>query len=285
MLISVIIPVYNRRELLSEALSSVQSCKKVPDTELEIIVVDDGSSDGSAELAESLGAVTIRTKHSGMPGKARNIGVEKAKGDIIAFLDSDDMWHEDKIVSQLPVLLAAERRDIPLVHTRERWLRKDREISQSSHRHKREGDIFCDALVKCIIGPSTVMMQKEAFVELGGFREDLEIAEDYELWLRLTDRYAVAYVDKPLTIKRAGDWEQLSEKYGQIEIFRINALEPLVDSYYFSEKNRIPAAKELIRKLKIYAKGAKKRGKLELADKYFKKAEYYQEKYVLKIRQ
>jgi hypothetical protein len=93
--------------------------------------------------------------------------------------------------------------------------------------------IFEDALKKCIIGPSTVLMEASLFREAGGFREDLEIAEDYELWLRITSRYSVAYLDEALTVKRAGHPGQLSEKYGSIEYFRIKALEPLVDSRWF----------------------------------------------------
>ena len=134
-------------------------------------------------------------------------------------------------------------------------------VSQTSQRHKREGDIFEDSLVKCIIGPSTVIMKKELFEKQGGFREDLEIAEDYELWLRITADIPVAYIDEPLVIKRAGDWPQLSEKYGQIEIFRINALKELVERSFFKADKMALAKKVLAEKSRIYAAGCRKRGK------------------------
>ncbi|MEM5947087.1 glycosyltransferase family A protein [Spirochaetia bacterium 38H-sp] len=278
MTVSVVIPVYNRRELLTEALSSVYAQDKPDNVHIEVIVADDGSTDGSGELAEQYGAKHIRINHCGMPGKVRNIGVEKSSGDVIAFLDSDDIWESCKIAVQLSVFEKAMEKGVPLVHTREKWMRDGRELSQSKQRHKREGNIFPDALVKCIIGPSTTMISKEVFIELGGFREDLEVAEDYELWLRLTDRYDVDYVDEPLTIKRAGNWEQLSEKYGQIEIFRIQALQPLVDASFFTEKNQYLATLELIRKLEIYATGAEKRGKKELASEYREKVNFYKKR-------
>ena len=132
--------------------------------------------------------------------------------------------------------------------------------------------MFADALKKCVIGPSTVLIRRDCWEESGGFREDLEIAEDYELWLRMTAREPVGYLDRPLTVKRAGNWEQLSEKYGQIEIFRIEALRNLVESRWFEKKTdggiQSEAAAELVRKCRIYAQGCRKRGKSEEAERF-----------------
>ena len=155
--------------------------------------------------------------------------------------------------------------NIRITHTREKWLRGDKVVSQKSQKHKREGDIFEDALWKCIIGPSTVMLEKELFVESGGFREDLEVAEDYELWLRITSLEKVGYIDEMLTVKRAGEWDQLSEKHGQIEIFRIDALKGLLEKNYFTGENKTLAADIFSRKCRIYAAGCRKRGKEEEA--------------------
>ncbi len=109
---------------------------------------------------------------------------------------------------------------------------------------------------------------KISFSECGGFREDLEVAEDYELWLRITDHEKTAYIDEMLTVKRAGEWDQLSEKYGQIEIFRIDALKSLLERDYFSPERRIPAEKVFCRKCGIYAAGCRKRGKDDEAAYY-----------------
>ncbi len=269
--VSVIIPVYNRYELLKEAAATVMSQSL---TNIELIVVDDGSTD----MTSTIGLYYkndprfryIKIEHSGMPGYVRNIGVKAAQGALIAFLDSDDLWMKDKLEKQAVFL--KENPNIPLVHTRERWIRNGREVSQKGQKYRRSGMIFTDALVKCIVGPSTVVLERALFLEAGGFREDLEIAEDYELWLRITDRNEVGYIDEPLVTKRAGHGDQLSEKYGQIEIFRIRALLDLVEANYFKGPHRGKAKEELARKCRIYAAGCRKRGKYEEGSQYEKLA-------------
>jgi hypothetical protein len=141
-------------------------------------------------------------------------------------------------------------------------------ISQKSQRHRRTGDIFSDALKKCIIGPSTVMMRRQLFEESCGFRTDIEIAEDYEYWLRICNREEVAYIDDALVIKRAGHAGQLSAKYGQIEIFRINCLRELIDNKVFQGDKMIESLDELSRKCTIYARGCRVRGKDDEAKEY-----------------
>ena len=114
------------------------------------------------------------------------------------------------------------------------------------------------------------MMKRELFFDIGMFNQKLEIAEDYELWLRICNKYNTGYIDDPLIIKRAGDWDQLSWKYKQIEIFRIKALLLNIKNNTFTDKNRILAEKELVRKCRIYANGCIKRGKTLEAEKYLK---------------
>lgn len=267
---SVIIPVYNRKELLLDAVKSVL-CQTY--TFFEIIIGDDGSQDGSAEGALDLlhNSVSVSYRilsleHSGFPGAVRNRAVEAAKGNWLVFLDSDDLWMPDKLEKQAEYII--NHPDCRLLHTRERWLRNGREISQKKLKHQRAGDIFSDALIKCIIGPSTTAVETDFFRKERGFREDLEIAEDYELWLRLLDKTDAGYIDIPLIEKRAGLAEQLSEKYGQIEIFRIKALKDLVEKNVFTGKHQNLAKSELIRKLEIYINGCIKRGKAEEAERY-----------------
>jgi glycosyltransferase involved in cell wall biosynthesis len=295
-IVSVVIPVWNRRELIAGAIDSVLSQELPPGWRLELIVVDDGSDDGTAEYLDTrfnseatsradgvptLAGVdpcderqpvvaVIHTPRCGFPGAARNRGVAHASGELLAFLDSDDRWLPGKLRAQIPV----HRPDsgdggidpfpgspVParLSHTREIWMRNGREVSQRTQRHHRAGDIFPDALVKCIVGPSTVMIDGDLYRSTGGFREDLEVAEDYEYWLRLLATTPVAYLDHPFTTKQAGDWEQLSEKYGEIERFRIAALRDLVVSGALTRD--VAARRELARKLRVYAAGARKRGR------------------------
>lgn len=262
--VSVVIPVYNRFELAKEAVFSVigQTYR-----DIEVIIVDDGSIDMTPVIEtyfkDDSRIKYLNVKHSGMPGLVRNRGVDIAWGKYIAFLDSDDLWVSGKLESQMKYL--KENPDCRIVHTRETWIRNRKTISQSGFDHKRSGNIFPDALEKCIIGPSTVLMEKSLYSELGGFDEDLEIAEDYELWLRLCNSNSVGYIDEPLITKRAGHRDQLSEKYGQIEIFRINGLQKLVEQNYFSAGNQKLAEQELARKCRIYATGCRKRNKLKEA--------------------
>lgn len=275
--LTVIVPTYNRLRLLREAVSSVLAQSHPP---AELIVVDDGSTDGTAECcgdlsAEQAGTVHyLRLPHSGCPGRVRNAGARLASGRYLAFLDSDDLWLPGKLDRQLDFF---ERNpEIRICHTREIWKRGERTVSQAGQRHRRSGDIFADALKKCIIGPSTVMMSTELFRRFGGFREDLEIAEDYELWLRMTAVCPVGYLEEPLVIKRGGHSDQLSQRYGQIEIFRIRALLLNLEAGSFGGEKRRLAAAELARKCRIYGRGCAKRGRLEDAARYRRLAERWQ---------
>ena len=263
-LVSVIIPTHDRRALVMEAIDSVRAQSHEP---IELIVVDDGSTDGTPErLRAEPGIRLLRIDHTGRPGAVRNAGVAIATGEYIAFLDSDDLWMPDKLTLQMELLRASP--GVPIVHSRELWLRDGRPVSQSGQRHRRAGWLFADAVRKCIIGPSTVVLHRDVLGAVGGFREDLEIAEDYELWLRVTVRFPVAYCDRPLVTKRAGHGDQLSERYGQIERFRIDALAPLVAADRWTEPERSIARRELARKCRIHAAGAGKRGRDAEAARY-----------------
>ncbi len=260
-LVSVIIPVYNRFEMAKEAVASVlgQSLR-----DLELIIVDDGSIDMTSLLPtyfnDDLRVKYIKIEHSGMPGFVRNEGVDIAQGKYIAFLDSDDLWVSSKLEKQVKYF--EKNPSCKIVHTGETWIRNGKTVSQSGFNHKRFGNMFPDALGKCIIGPSTVMLERSLYTKLGGFDENFEIAEDYELWLRLCNDHEVGYIDEPLVTKRAGHGDQLSEKYGHIEIFRIRGLQKLVEQNYFSKINQNLAEQELSRKCRIYAAGCRKRNKI-----------------------
>ncbi len=285
--VSVIIPTYNRLEFLKEAVSSVFAQGY---GDIELIVVDDGSTDGTEEWCINVDderCKYIKIAHCGLPGRVRNIGIREAQGEFIAFLDSDDLWNPGKIEKQ--VMLMKEKREYVVCHTREKWIRNGKVISQSKQRHRRWGDIFEDALVKCIIGPSTVMLRRNVFEYAGLFDEDMEIAEDYDLWLRVTALYRVCYIEEPLVVKRGGHSDQLSEKYGQIEIFRIRGLENFIEWVSGAGESflrlgwgigrltliKTLAYRELARKCDIYAKGCIKRAKLEEARLYLAKKEKY----------
>lgn len=228
--VSVVIPAYDRAELCREAVASVRWALR--GINAEIIVMDDASPQPLRdELPREVRVERI--PRSGMPGHVRNEGVERAHGRLVAFLDSDDLWHERKLFRQLARLEpknadarsdAVDRESARMVHCRERWLREGTEISQKGQRHRRRGDIFEDAVVKCIVGPSTFVVERSLFTSFGGYRADLEIAEDYELMLRMLAFESIEYVDEPLVDKRDHPGPQLSHTYEHIEGFRIRAL-------------------------------------------------------------
>lgn len=276
--ISVVIPVYNRPAQLRQAMESVAAQTLRP---LELLVGDDGSTDDTRAvaretarlLADRLTVRVLALEHSGRPGAVRNRCAAEAAGEYLSFLDSDDLWRPEKLARQ--IRLFEENPALAIAHTREEWNREGRILSQAKFRHAREGDLFADALKKCTIGPSTVMIKRELYQRSGGFREDLEIAEDYEYWLRLTAAVPVGYLDEPLTIKRAGHGDQLSEKYGQIEVFRIEGLQSLVDRGYFQGRQAASAAGELARKCRVYGKGCLKRDKTAEGRRYLDLSEHY----------
>ena len=234
---------------------------------VELIVVDDGSTDSTEPQFSSRRDLRyLRLTHAGMPGRARNAGVQAAGGELIAFLDSDDLWLPPKLERQVAAM-AADR--VAVHHTRERWVRNGRTVSQRRQRHRREGDLFDASLRKCVIGPSTALLRRDALDAVGGFRDDLQIAEDYELWLRLTARYPVGYLEEVLTIKRAGHGDQLSERHDHIEVFRIRALRELLATGWPDDgAQRRAAHLELARKAHIYADGCGKRGRSSEAQDY-----------------
>lgn len=267
-LISVIIPVFNRYELALEAIQSVQNQTY---EHTEIIIVDDGSTDNTGNISKLENIKYLKQEHTGFPGQVRNKGAIRSKGEFLAFLDSDDLFLKDKLEKQ--ICFFNNNQHISICHTKEIWQRDNKIISQAKQKHKKEGDIFKDALVKCIIGPSTVLLRRELFFKYGMFDPDIEIAEDYEFWLRICSKNKIGYIDEPLIIKRAGNWNQLSWKYSQIEIFRIEALLLNIKNKTFAGKNLELAKKELSRKCRIYANGSIKRGKFEEAEKYLKIAD------------
>ncbi len=258
--------------MLREAVKSVLNQTLLPK---EVIVVDDGSTEPIGEVLELLNSPIVRCitqNHTGMPGQARNVGVDEASGEWVAFLDSDDLWYSNKLQR---IADCIEIDDSPLVHSRECWMREGVQVSQRKQRHQRRGNIFQDCLKKCIIGPSTVVMKRTTYIELGGFREDLEIAEDYEFWLRYCNLYPVGYVEEPLIEKRAGSWDQLSTKYDEIEIFRIQGLRDLVDQGVLSSNHQLLAREELARKCDLYSIGAVKRGLFAKAKEFSDLAKTY----------
>ena len=264
--ISVVIPTFNRLIYLERAIKSVLNQTISVN---EIIIVDDGSDDGTSEFIHSNypNLKYIFQSNSGVSA-ARNTGIKAASSNWIAFLDSDDAWVTNKIQKQITELELNP--EMNFCHSNEIWIRNGREIKQKNTHKKFGGFIFDKCLDKCRISPSTVICRKSLLIKLNGFDEDLSICEDYDLWLRITSNNPVIYIEKPLIIKYGGHQDQLSRNSEGIESYHIKSLEKLLKQDFHSE-HRIAMENMLINKLKIYANGAKKRGRVNIYNKFIKR--------------
>ncbi len=263
-MISVIVPTYNRVHQLSRALDSIlcQSCSPK-----EIIVVDDGSTDETSALmtSEYPEIVFIQQQNTGV-SSARNVGIKRASGDWIAFLDSDDEWLPEKLEIQMKVLY--ENPEIKICHTNEIWIRNGKRVNPKKKHEKFGGWIFQKCLPLCCISPSSVIIHKSIFREIGLFDYSLPVCEDYDLWLRITARNSVLYIDEPLLIKYGGHEDQLSKKYWGMDRFRIKSLEKIISSRVLSDLDKNAAKKMLMEKIYIFIQGAQKRGNIKEVKKF-----------------
>jgi glycosyltransferase involved in cell wall biosynthesis len=260
-MVSVIITTHNRRHFLREALDSVLQ-QDFPDK--EIVVVDDGSRDDSYEEVRGLPVRYLWQPNRGI-SNARNRGVAVSAGEYIAFLDGDDLWKKKKLSTQIALM---NEEGSSISYTDEIWIRNGRRLNQKKRHAKYSGNIFSRCLPLCIISPSSVVMRREIFSEVGLFDETLPVCEDYDMWLRVSAKYPVLFVGKPLIVKRGGHADQLSLRYEAMDRFRVQSLTKILESGMLSMELRRDALAELKRKCKILAAGAKKRGKIEEAGHY-----------------
>ena len=257
--ISVVIPAWNRRDRLGRALDSVLAQTLPP---REVIVVDDGSSDGTAGFVRRrYPGVRLLVQENHGVSHARNRGIEAARGDWIALLDSDDTWLPEKLARQRERLAAPGAP--PVCHADEIWIRHGRRVNPKRRHAKPEGWIFRRCLPLCCVSPSTVLIRRDLFREVGLFDEELPACEDYDLWLRIFCRYPVALAAGPLAIRHGGHPDQLSRRYWGMDRFRIRALCGLLDGAALAPADRAAARAELGRKLDIFQQGARKRGRAD----------------------
>ena len=255
--VSIIIPAYNRKEKLLKALRSVFMQEGAA---FEVIVVDDGSADGTREMLEkNFPSVQYFYQSNQGPAAARNRGIERARGRWIAFLDSDDEWLPGKLKAQFEFF---EQNPDYLIHqTEEIWIRNGRRVNPMKKHRKYGGWIFEKCLPLCLISPSAVMMHRRLFEKLGLFDESLPACEDYDLWLRVSCRYPVGLTEKPYAVKYGGHADQRSHEFPAMDRFRIYALKKILASGKLNPTQAEAAQKMLEEKEKIYNQGAFKRGR------------------------
>ena len=199
--ISAVITAYNSEAYIADAINSILKQTRVVD---EILVVDDGSTDGTrrvvAEFAEQ-GIKYIQQPNSSA-GAARNRGIRETSGDFIAFLDADDMWLEEK--TRLQVQYLEEHPNAALVSSFARWWNVDKDtVRISGTPVKSMKSLRREIFIHNLIGnPSMVMVRRSALEEQGVFDDTIRWGQDWELWIRLIERYDAAVIPEPLILYR-----------------------------------------------------------------------------------
>ncbi len=200
-LVSVVVPSYQRAALLEETLRSAlrQSYDR-----LEVLVEDDGSTDGSEAVAARLGDPRVRyawAPNVGSPARVRNRAIRRAQGEVVAFLDSDDVWEPQKLSRQLEVLLGD--RSLAAVSCNASWIPPRGRLLLAAREDLRPS--FVELLATNVIVSSGAIVWREALEAVGLFDEDLEDTEDYDLWLRILRHRerAVQVLHEPLLRYRA----------------------------------------------------------------------------------
>ena len=278
-LISVIIPTYNRASVLPRAINSVLAQKGV---EFELIIVDDGSTDDTERVIRGTRSSFLvprksfnesqipsselrvfRQENKG-PSAARNLGIQHAKGEWIAFLDSDDEWKPGKLKAQLEFFWGNP--DYLLCQTEEIWIRNGNRVNPMKKHKKYGGWIFEKCLPLCVVSPSAVMMHRKLFDEIGLFDESLPACEDYDLWLRIAAKHPIGFIKKPYILKYGGHADQRSREFPAMDGFRIRSLVKILKEGILTPEQATATRKTLEGKAKIYIEGALKRGKKEEAE-------------------
>ncbi|MBN2280206.1 MAG: glycosyltransferase [Candidatus Marinimicrobia bacterium] len=252
--VSVIIPTYNREQLLERAIKSVleQTYK-----DFELIVIDDGSTDNTSRILRKYKKkiISYSTLHSGVSA-ARNFGINKSHGEWIALLDSDDYWYPQKLEKQIQWL--ENNSDYKIQQVGEKWIRNGKFVNPMNKHQKYHGWIFAQCLPLCIVSPSAVIIHRSVFDDIGLFNENMPVCEDYDLWLRISRKYPIGLMEEFLIVKTGGHDDQLSRKFWGMDRFRVESLERLLNEY-LADWQRELVIKEIVHKLEVLNLGREKR--------------------------
>lgn len=256
-LVAVIIPVYQRTLYLEAALASVA---RQSFADWRAYIVDDGST--NPEIKQILKRWShkdqrfhlLRQVHGGVSA-ARNLGLAVSREPWIALLDSDDEWHPDK----LSVQLTHAEQNPGLWHTEERWLRRGVRVNPKKKHAKGGGDQFAPSTRLCVISPSAALFPRQALSRWGIFDETMPVAEDYDLWLRVTAHEQVGFVTEALTIKKGGHANQLSRR-PLLDYWQVKALNKILRFGELNQNKKAIALEQMHSKMEILEKGAHKNG-------------------------
>lgn len=262
-LVSIILPTYNRADFLSRALDSVLAQTY---GDWECVVIDDGSTDNTDAVLAGYGdprIIRFRQENQGVSG-ARNAGIARCRGEVLALLDSDDEWMERKLETQLAYMAD---NGYEISQTEEIWVRNGRRVNQPARYARPEGWFFEASLEMCLISPSCTMFTRRAWEVMGPFDTAMPSCEDYDMWLRACLHFPVGLVREPLTVKHGGRPDQLSVCVPCADLHRIRALVKILQSRKLDDGQRESALDALRRKVEIYMQGCEKRNKNDEAQR------------------
>lgn len=254
-MISIIIPTFNRAGRLKEAIQSVIAQTYA---NWELIVVDDGSTDNTEEVIRSVNderIIYVKQDNRGVSA-ARNAGIKRAGGRLIAFLDSDDRWEPRKLEVQKEFF--DSNPDAHICQTDEIWIRNGIRVNPKKKHAKPSGWIFKECLPLCCVSPSAVMVKRVVFETVGMFDESLPACEDYDLWLRASLHYEITTLPDQLTIKIGGHEDQLSRQ-PCLDVYRVKSLQKLLDNPALLPALRPLVENDIARRTAIVEQGAAKR--------------------------
>ncbi len=253
MKIDVIIPTFNRSPILSRAIESVLNQTH---RDFLLHIVDDGSTDDTQTLLGKY-ATDDRVRLYTQPNKgvsaARNLAAFKGSAPWIAFLDSDDEWLPHKLEAQIKAIKASPA--LRFFHTEETWIRNGVRVNPKMKHQKSGPDLLSRSLDFCLISPSTSLIKRELFLELGGFNEEFIVCEDYDLWLKILTREEVGFINEALTMKYGGHEDQLSQKFSAMDYWRIRSLSELYHSSHLDAVIREKIKMVILQKSIILQKG------------------------------
>ncbi|MBF0217283.1 MAG: glycosyltransferase [Candidatus Omnitrophica bacterium] len=252
--VSVIIPTYNNAGYIASAVTSVlvQTCQ-----EYEIIVVDDGSTDETMKVLEPYiksRAVRYTCQENQGVSCARNKGIKMSNGELVAFLDADDMWMANKLELELEAFRAHP--DAGIIHADIRKVFSDNSISRpcryglsGDEVGKHSGDVFNDFLSREIyISCSTVMVRKECFDNVGLFDENLSRLgfEDFDMWLRILRYYQAYYIDEAIALYRVRE-NSMTRDRAKMQRGHEYVIAKITDKFGVSEELRRKASKAMMK--------------------------------------
>lgn len=264
-MVSIILPTFNRSQFLEQAVKSVVHQTF---TEWELLVVDDGSDDESWRTIKKFHDSRIFYLYQRNQGvsRARNTGIQFSRFPWVCFLDSDDYWEPTKLQRQLEILECHPHYRV--IYTDETWIRKGRRVNPKKIHRKYCGWIYHRCLPLCIISPSSILLDRSIVQKLGLFDEDFPVCEDYEMWLRISSRYPIFFLEEPLIVKVGGHAGQLSQSLWGLDRYRVKAMTKTYSSGGLTVQQAVWTARQIVAKARILAKGFTNRKKCLEAQKY-----------------